>query len=170
MSFSSVERVLRALDEAGVRLLVAGGLAVIAHGYQRLTQDLDLVLDLESSNVGSALKVLTGLGFAPVVPVPAGAFADPAARERWYRERNMRVFSLVSDREPGLAVDLFVRVPFSFDEEYGRALVADIAPGLEVRFVALDTLIRMKDATGRPRDEDDVVHLRWIHEQGEGDE
>jgi len=33
---------------------------------------------------------------------------------------------------------------------------------VNVRFVSLPTLIAMKEAANRPRDIDDVQHLRWI--------
>jgi hypothetical protein len=57
-----------------------------------------------------------------------------------------------------------VDVPFDFAREYAAAFVDDVRPGLSVRFVALETLIRMKEEAGRPRDQDDVQHLRWILE------
>lgn len=165
MKFSMLERVFRALNEADVRYLVAGGVAVNAHGYQRLTADLDLVLAMDRDNVLNALDALNELGFEPTLPVPARAFADPSTRQQWQEDRNLRVFSLASGDEPGLAVDLFVREPFPFDGEYDRAMVAEIAPGLDVPFVALATLIEMKERTGRPRDQDDAEHLRWILEE-----
>lgn len=162
MRLDELERIFRALQDAGVRYLVAGGVAVNAHGYRRLTHDLDLALDLERENVQKALDALGELGYAPVLPVPARAFADPEVREQWNRERNMEVFSLVTDAGPDVTIDLFVRAPFPFDEERDRALVAEIAPGLEVPIVSLQTLIAMKRATGRERDRNDVEHLEWI--------
>jgi hypothetical protein len=67
-------------------------------------------------------------------------------------------------------VDIFVAEPFDFDREYAIALRAEIAPEIEVRFVSVPTLISMKDAAGRPRDRDDIEHLRWIlEEQGRHD-
>jgi hypothetical protein len=50
MDRSSLETVIGALNAAPVRYLIAGGLAVIAHGYLRLTKDLDLVLSLDPEN------------------------------------------------------------------------------------------------------------------------
>lgn len=44
MKISSLESILRALAEAEARYLIVGGLAVAAHGYGRLTFDLDLVV------------------------------------------------------------------------------------------------------------------------------
>ncbi len=51
MKLSSVEAIVAALNDAGVSYLVAGGLAVNAHGYGRATFDIDLVVELEPANV-----------------------------------------------------------------------------------------------------------------------
>ena len=40
MELRSIEAVVGALHAAGVRYLIVGGLAVLAHGYQRTTVDL----------------------------------------------------------------------------------------------------------------------------------
>jgi hypothetical protein len=42
VKLSSFEAIVEALHRRGVRYLVAGGLAVVAHGYLRLTKDVDL--------------------------------------------------------------------------------------------------------------------------------
>ena len=47
MKFSTLEAIFETLDRAGVRYLIAGGVAVNIHGYQRMTADLDLVVQLE---------------------------------------------------------------------------------------------------------------------------
>ena len=44
MEVRSVEAILRALNAAEVEYLIVGGLAVNAHGFVRLTRDVDLVL------------------------------------------------------------------------------------------------------------------------------
>ena len=46
MKLATFDAIVAALDGAGVRYLVAGGLAVNAHGYLRMTNDVDLV-DIE---------------------------------------------------------------------------------------------------------------------------
>jgi hypothetical protein len=75
-----------------------------------------------------------------------------------------------SDRHRETNVDLFVREPFDFEREYMNALQGDLALGLRVRFVSLPTLIAMKEQANRPRDLDDVQHLRWILEDRKPDE
>lgn len=165
MKLSTLEVVFRALNDLKVRYLVAGGVAVNAHGHQRLTQDLDLVLDLETDNVLRAMEALERLGYQPTLPVEAEEFADPDKRREWNERRNVEVFSMFSDTHPETPVDFFVRPPFDFRREYPEAMVARIAPGLDVRFVRLRTLIAMKERAGRPLDLDDAEHLRWILEE-----
>lgn len=55
MRLHSVEIILEELETAAVRYLIAGGLAVNAHGYLRFTKDVDLVIELEPDNLRSAL-------------------------------------------------------------------------------------------------------------------
>jgi len=59
----SVEAVARALNEAGVPFVVVGGLAVVVHGYGRLTQDLDLVVRLDPGTISAAFGALASLGY-----------------------------------------------------------------------------------------------------------
>jgi len=69
METKGVKAAFSALNDNRVRYLVAGGLAVVAHGYLRTTQDIDLVLDLEEDNTRRALKALEELGYNPTVRV-----------------------------------------------------------------------------------------------------
>ena len=79
MEKRSVEAIVGALNAANVRYLVAGGLAVVAHGYVRFTADVDLILDFEPANVTRAMKALGSLGYRPRVPVTLNEFADAAS-------------------------------------------------------------------------------------------
>lgn len=56
MELSHLEQIFGALNEAQVRYLVVGGLAVIAHGYVRYTNDLDLVIQLDEPNARRAWR------------------------------------------------------------------------------------------------------------------
>ena len=162
MKLDAFEEIARALRDARVRYLVAGGLAVNAHGYLRLTYDVDLVIQLKPRNILPAFSALARLGFQPSVPVTAEQFASAAQRASWIREKHMQVLNFRSDRHRPLTVDVFVREPFDFDREYRAALRGKLAPGLMVRFVSIATLIRMKKLANRPRDLDDIEHLRMI--------
>ena len=159
MKLASFEAVIRAFEQAGVRYLVAGGLAVNAHGLLRFTKDVDLVVQLLPENVERAFRALGKLGYRPMVPITAAQFADAHQRETWIREKGMQVLQFWSDAHRETPVDLFVTEPFAFDQEYERALIKPLGP-TAVRFVTIPTLIRMKEIAGRPQDRIDIEHLR----------
>ncbi|HEB94181.1 MAG TPA: hypothetical protein ENI94_12110 [Gammaproteobacteria bacterium] len=170
MKLQTLEAIFRALNEAGVRYLVVGGLAVNVHGYQRLTNDLDLVIQLGRDNILAAFQALSSLGYQASVPVTPEQFASAENRQKWQVEKNMQVLCLVSNQHPETPLDIFITEPFDFDREYEAALRGGIAKGLEVRFVTIPTLIAMKEFADRERDRDDIQHLRWIlEEQKEND-
>jgi len=163
-----IEQVLGALEEAGVRYLVVGGVATVLHGRLRTTADLDLVLDLERENALRAVRALSGLGYRPRAPVEIEAFADEEARRGWVRDKGLAVFSLWSERFQTLEVDLFVEPPFDFEEAYSRALRVPLGV-TEATVVGLDDLIDLKKKSGRPIDAEDVAALEALR-RGDGDD
>jgi hypothetical protein len=92
----ALECIFRGLNEAGVHYLVLGGLAVVAHGYARLTMDVDLVLSFDADNMTRAVAVFRDLDFRPRAPVPFTDFADEEKRRLWFEEKHRRVFSVWS--------------------------------------------------------------------------
>jgi len=119
---------------------------------------------LDDANIRQAFHALASIGYQPTVPIDAEALAQPGQRKRWREEKGMQVLNFHSDAFPGTSVDAFVYEPFDFAREYAAALRGELLPGLDVRFVSIPTLIRMKQAAGRPRDLDDVQHLRLLQE------
>jgi predicted nucleotidyltransferase len=159
---SEIEFLLSALTDAGVRYVIVGGVAVVLHGYLRATADLDLILSMEESNLAAALRTLEDLGFHPRAPVPLAAFANASERKRWIEEKNLQVFSLWHSKMPGFEVDLFVETPLPFDDLYSRAIRVELGK-TSVAVAAIDDLIAMKRAAGRPRDVEDIealLHLK----------
>jgi hypothetical protein len=165
VKLAAFEAIAAALRDARVRYLVAGGLAVNAHGYVRLTYDVDLVVQLDADNIRAAFAALASLGYRPTVPVKAEQFADEEQRASWIRDKGMQVLNFASDRHRPVSVDVFVTEPFDFDSEYEAAMQGELAPGLTVRFVSISTLIAMKELANRSRDLDDIEHLRMIMEE-----
>jgi hypothetical protein len=165
MKLSAFEAVVKALHDRQVQYLVAGGLAVNAHGYIRTTMDIDLVVALNADNIRQAFDALASLGYHPLVPISAQNFADPNQRQRWRDEKGMQVLNFHSDIHPGVGVDVFVYEPFDFSHECERALQGELLPGIVTRFVSIPTLIAMKQAAGRPRDLDDIEHLQVLQKE-----
>lgn len=167
MEPGSVAAVIRALNEAHVRYLVAGGLAVNAHGYPRPTKDIDIVVELEPANALRALDALRQLGYRPTVEVGPDDFADPEKRREWVEEKDAKVLRLYSDQHRTVLVDLFVRVPFDFERAYAAALRANVAPGVQATFVSFEDLIAMKREALHERPEYlvDIRQLEKVRER-----
>jgi predicted nucleotidyltransferase len=162
MELRSLETIVGALNAAQVQYLIVGGLAVNAHGYERATRDVDLVIGLQPDNIIRGLRALLAADYHMVIPVTPEQFADPAQREMWRREKNMIVLQFWSDLHRRTPVDVFVYEPFDFAQEYALARIENLVGDQTVRIVRLETLLAMKAAAGRDRDLLDIKTLRKL--------
>ncbi|MBT3257334.1 MAG: nucleotidyl transferase AbiEii/AbiGii toxin family protein [Deltaproteobacteria bacterium] len=161
-----IQQIVEALNNARVRYVVAGGLAVVAHGYLRLTMDIDLVIDLERDNLLRGLIALETIGYQPRLPVTKEQFAHLQTRECWIKDRNMMVFPLWNPSDAnGMVIDVFAKCPFDFADEYAKAKWMEIDGGPQVPFVGLDCLLKMKAAAARPKDLIDIEYLKKVRDE-----
>ncbi|MEO7477326.1 MAG: hypothetical protein ABIY46_18560 [Gemmatimonadales bacterium] len=138
-------QICQALNTAGARYLVIGGVACILHGYVRATTDLDVLIERTPANAGRVLDGLakTGYGFA---------------REWTPKELLARPITVIGD-DP--AVDVFtVAWTVKYEQAVGRAASAWVE-GVVIPFVGLDDLIASK-RTGRLQDAADIEVLEEI--------
>ncbi len=168
MKLTTFQAVMEGLHRHEVRFLLVGGMAVVAHGYGRMTYDIDLVIQLTPANIRRAFEALAQLDFRPRIPVTVDEFSDPRNRERWAREKGMIVLNFFSGKDDPCAIDLFIREPFLFDETFAKA-VPSAVNGIPFRYVDLNTLIQMKRTAGRPVDLEDVRHLEQLAADHEKD-
>jgi hypothetical protein len=163
MKVESLEAIFRALNTASVPFIVVGGIAVNAHGYGRLTNDVDIVIRLVPETIAAAFRSLATLGYRPRVPITSEMFADPSQRDRWVAERHVQVLSFASAVHRETPIDLFVTEPFDFETEFANALVVQLANDVPVHIVSFAGLLRLKRAAGRPQDLTDVAELLAVH-------
>jgi hypothetical protein len=162
MEKRSLELIVKALNDRRVKYLIAGGLAVVAHGYLRFTADIDLLLSMDKANLGEALEAFSALKYQSRAPVEMSLFMDAARRREWIDEKGLTVFSLFSPEHPATEIDLFVDPPLDFADAYSRASWLEIAPGLTASFCSLNDLIELKQNAGRPLDINDIEQLRKL--------
>lgn len=155
------EPIFEALNAAGVRYVVVGGVAVVLHGHARMTADLDLAVDLSPRAAADAVSALVGIGFRPRVPVDALDFANASARARWAEQQGMVVFSLWDPHNPMRSVDLFVENPIDFDELWANSEDVDLGT-TSTHVASIRDLIRLKQISGRPQDIADIEVLEAI--------
>ncbi|HEX8679621.1 MAG TPA: hypothetical protein VF683_06665 [Chthoniobacterales bacterium] len=164
MQVRSVEAVVRALNDAKARYLIVGGVAVNVHGYERLTEDLDLVIGLARENIIAALHALESIDYHMSIPVTPEAFAEPELREKWRSEKGMIVLKLWSDTHRRTPIDVFIYEPFDFERELAAARYESLSADVRAPIVSYQTLVRMKREAGRPQDLADLADLARIQE------
>ena len=148
-------RLFATLDEHDVEYLVIGGVATQVHGHRRTTKDLDVMPDPALGNherLAAALAELDAqLRDDPDLPAPRDAEqlrAAPIVPPLLTRHGELHVVN--EPKGAGRYPDL-----------RARALVLEL-DGIEVAIVGLDDLIRMKRATGRRADLDDIAVLSAV--------
>jgi len=165
MKLATFEEIVKVLNKNGVKYLVVGGMAVVAHGYGRLTYDLDLVIKLTKENILAGFLSLERLGYKPAVPVTGQQFAEKKLRETWIKEKGMTVLNFFSEKHRDTPVDVFVEEPFDFDTCFENAVEEWLSKGNSFRFVNIPTLISMKKKARRDKDKDDIKHLKIIQKE-----
>jgi predicted nucleotidyltransferase len=140
---SDLKRLVAALNASGARYLLIGAYALFAHGYQRATTDIDLLVEASEPNgrlVRQALLVL----------------ADQSARDLdpvWFTEgENIRVADEIT-------VDLlFSPCAQTYEMLLPHRQVVDL-DGIPVQTVSLEGLLLTKQ-TQRPQDQQDSLILQ----------
>ena len=169
MKLTSLEVIFNKLNQENVRYLVAGGLAVVAHGYVRFTADIDLILDMEEKNLKKAVKAFGLLGYQPRPPVKLEDFIYQEKRAIWVKEKGLTVFSLWNPLHPATEVDIFIEPPITFEKAYTSGISFEIVESVEVNVLGIEDLISLKKKAGRVKDLDDIEKLKALIEDRDND-
>ncbi len=141
---------LRVLAKHDVRYVVIGGIAVIYHGYARLTGDIDFLFDRSPANVPRLWAALLEF-WGGTVPALSSAdeLLDPNIVVQFGRPPNR--IDLIADLGP-------VKFEEAWDKRVAERITLD---GLTVPvwILGLSELRRSKVEAGRPKDLDDLEHL-----------
>jgi hypothetical protein len=149
--------------------MVAGGIAINLYGIERATADIDIVLRLDKENISRFIAVSKKLGLKPKLPVKIDDFIDADKRKEWIEQKNMTVFSLYDPQNPFFILDIFVEMPFDFDEIYKQRKRIKFESTV-IPVVPLKELIKMKEKSDRPQDRADIFYLKKIVENWKDEE
>jgi hypothetical protein len=141
----TLRRIARRLEELHIPYAIAGGMALFAHGFERFTEDVDILVSRDSLKAIHAH--LDGLGYVP--PFTGSKNLRDA-------EHGVRIEFLVAGEFPGDGKPKAVAFP-----DPGQAGV--VIDG--IRFLSLPKLVELKLASGmtgglhRAKDFTDVIAL-----------
>jgi hypothetical protein len=151
---------LRYLHEHGVQHIIIGGFAVTAHGFMRVTKDLDVVPRPTEGNLTRLARTLQALDatildtgdFSPQeLPMDPTQPADLAQGGNFCLHTRLGRMDIMQWAS-GIEVD-------DLYAELDRAAIAGDIDGITVRVCGLEHLRAMKHAAGRPQDLEDLRHL-----------
>lgn len=151
-------RIIDALKDHKVPYAVAGGFAVALHGAIRGTIDVDLVIRLRKKDFAAVEAALKSIGLVPRLPVTAEQVFD--FRDEYIRNRNLIAWSFHNPQNPMEIVDVILTHDLS-----KLSTVTIPHQGRKIRVLSLDSLISMKEGTGRDQDGQDVKALRRLKEK-----
>lgn len=125
----TLSRLSNDLDECGIDYMVIGAVALLAHGYPRFTEDIDLVMTTEG--LQKFHEELVGLGYAP---------AFPGAKKR------------LRSTTDGVSIEVMTSGEYPGDGKPKPVSMPDPAQASTeidgIRFVTLEKLIELKLASG----------------------
>jgi len=136
---------LAALSAAGVEFLIVGAYAMAAHGLPRATGDIDVWVRPSRENAAHVIRALQAFG-APLFDLTIEDLVRPDT-----------VFQI------GMAparIDILTGITgVGFEEAWPNRLTVTIDNQI-VPVIGVADLIRNKTATGRPKDQADLIWLR----------
>jgi hypothetical protein len=133
------------LHRHAVEFVAIGGFAVIVHGYERATKDLDIVPEQSEQN-GARLR-------AALEEVDARPRDVDDSVYGWALETRLGRLTVLD----GVAgID-------SYEALRANAIEVDLPGAGEILFAGFDDLLAMKRAAGRDQDLMDITALRMAH-------
>jgi hypothetical protein len=149
-------KLLKILTDHGVPVVVIGGHAVSFHGHIRDTEDLDVIWLRTDAAEAALLAALTAVNAKWISNTidPATGIEKPVPISLPYIKAH-HLMMLVTDL--GL-LDLFDYVPGEPNADVQDVFDKSVDAG-GARYVSLDWLRRMKSATDRPKDAEDLRQL-----------
>jgi hypothetical protein len=145
--------ILKVLEEHDVDYILVGGFAVILHGMERLTADIDLFVKLVPENIDKLKNALNS------------KFEDEAIEEITTDELDN--YPVIRYGTPtGFYIDIIGRLGEKFHYEDLKYVSAEYK-GIKVNLATPETLMRMKKDTMRAKDSLDIIFLReLLNEKG----
>ncbi|OQX95510.1 hypothetical protein B6I21_05025 [candidate division KSB1 bacterium 4572_119] len=138
--------VINALNSFKVEYILIGGVAVILHGLERLTRDIDIFIKMTDENLKKLRKALFSV------------FDDPSIDEITFKELDK--YPVIRYGSPDdFYIDIVGRLGESNVFENLKFDVIDYQ-GIKIRVATPETLYQLKKNTYRKKDEMDLLFLQ----------
>ncbi|MCS7204407.1 MAG: hypothetical protein NZ853_01780 [Leptospiraceae bacterium] len=153
MEENFLKEIIIALSSQKVRYIIFGGVAVVLHGVERMTLDLDVSIDMREENLKNFLKVMRDFDLTPRAPISDEVLLDPDTVDYIIREKNAIAFTFIDKQKPYKQVDLLIHPDLSYDKWLPYTINVDLF-GHKVCILSREAIIEMKKKLENPRDKD----------------
>ena len=143
--FTDLSRLCAELNRLGARYVVVGGFAIIQHGFQRFTNDIDLLVETTPENEARVIQALL------ILPDRASAQIKPG---------DVAEFGVVRVGDEVLVDLMKSACGLTYADAAADAVMAEV-DGVRIPFASAATLWRMKK-TVREKDIPDRRFLREL--------
>lgn len=146
------EKLLVKLADGGVAFVIVGGIAVTLHGYVRLTEDVDILIDSSPENVDRLLHSLSDYGEGFARELSPDDFTD--------EEGAIRIVEETEESQ----IDIFTRMSgLRYEDLRADAELLAISSHV-IPYASKAALIGLKSRSVREKDQLDVQALKRLSE------
>ena len=144
--FKNFISVLDAFDRQKVKYILVGGVAVILHGIERLTRDMDIFVKLDNKNIEQLRNALHSI------------FNDNSIEEITLEE--LQKYAVIRYGTPdGFYIDIMARLgEVAVYEDLEYEIIS--YQGIKIRIATPETLHNLKKDTIRYKDKFDAAYLQ----------
>jgi predicted nucleotidyltransferase len=153
MRYRDYEEFIAALNDHGVRYLIAGSHAVAFHSTPRATKDLDVFVEPEAENAQRTLAALRAFFGGVDLGYTVQDLTNPQ--------------TIIQIGVQPVRIDLLMSIDGveSFASAFEQRMDATYGP-VPAHYLGLKDLIAAKEAAGRPQDRADLARLRRSSREG----
>ena len=152
-----IHDICSALDKAEVPYAIVGGYAVALHGAIRGTVDVDVVIEWSLKNLQGVEIAFKQIGLVSLIPITAETLFH--FREEYIQNRNLIAWNFYDPSNPLNQVDIIIN--YDLKNACNTKTIKTFLG--TIRVLSLHDLIKMKQASGRPQDLEDVKALDLLH-------
>lgn len=153
MEESFLKQIIVSLSERGVKYIIFGGVALVIHGVERMTLDLDISLELEEENVKKFLQVMEDFHMTPRAPISPYVLLDQEALDYIIKEKNAVAFTFLDKEKPYKQVDVLIHPELRYEKWIEKTVSISLF-GHKVCLLSREAILEMKKNMENPRDKD----------------
>lgn len=151
-------KIFKAFNEASIKYLIVGGVAVNLYGYTRFTGDIDILLALDKNNLDKMEELMLKMGYTARLPVEIHELQNTEKLKSWIKDKGLKAYTFINSQQPQLDIDILIEESLVFEKQQAKQIEIKVWD-INLPVISLEDLITMKKNANRPKDIEDVKAL-----------